>query len=155
MKRKTEAVRLAELKAEQERRALKIEWHSGPAKTRPLDHDAGDPGLRLRGLGVAPRQEFGTADFYAGKIEFRRTERDRQPPRSVMTGRFFPKPFPGRAGPGAPAEELKAWNAWVESLDPVRKAVLFRLMGAPVGAEEFEKMVHRYQNLQSRQPLAA
>ncbi len=104
---------------------------------------------------MAPRQAFGTADFYAGKIEFRRTERDRRPPRAVMTGRYYPKPFPSRPGPGAPPEEIKAWNAWVSGLDPVRKAVLFRLMGVPVTEDEFGQIKRRFYEDLARQQQAA
>lgn len=50
--------------------------------------------------------------------ELRRRARDSIPAREVVTSRFIPNPWPGRPPIGASSEDIKAYNAHVEALDP-------------------------------------
>lgn len=109
-------------------RKLRIEWPEGVVAIRPHDEEMS---RAARGtvptLGVLFSAPHAVDDY-----PFRRTERDNRPPRSVVTERFIPNPFPGRPGADASSKEIIAWNKWITSLTPRQKMLVFRRMGWPV-----------------------
>lgn len=76
----------------------------------------GDAQARSLATHLATLEGLGRAEVsFAG---LPRNDRDRLPPREVVTEDFFPPPYPGKPGPDASVDEIKAWNAKTRDADP-------------------------------------